>query len=1208
MALAGTFSIGAGTTVSASGVSFGWSTNYGYPGAAVLSGPGTIDTSGNSYVSYYYGDTQLELTNGVTLVNTGSFGVSGEVQFGVADGDSATIVNAAGAVFDLNDYVYSSINTGGTGTYSFVNQGTLENTSGYSNTIDVAVTDTGIISATNGNLYFDAGGTFSGQVGGPYAIVFDGGTDTLTATGLIDPGSFTLGAGTLVMQGGTIDTSSLTFASGAKVTGFGTVADLLNNGTIDAAGGLLTIDGTVYGSGSFQIEAGATLHLTGSTSQDLTFNGPNATLQLDDPSGFTGTLFGFGKNDSLDLGGVSITSVAYNNGTLVAQLSGGGTLAFAAPSIGGGVQLEFVSDGHGGTTVSLQPANVTAQPEITTTLGPNNSIALPDAHVVIGSPDDQETLAIANVATGTADGLNVGIGVTTSDGYGTGSIASLPAGSSDSTDIAVGLDNTTAGAKSGTVTLNYQTDGSVSGVAADLASPTISLTGNVYRYAAPSVTAPSNVILHVGDDGGTVTENLSVANIAPADGYTENLVAAATGAVTGGLSGASGTTGEVAANPGSAGPGAVAFTTSVTPTPDNSPNWPVNLGMVFTANANFAVSALGFYVQPDLTGGETVGLYDMSGNLLASTVVSLSDPQTDGYAFHSITPVALTAGQQYDVVAFIGNNDYGYSYSTAPATNPDVTFDYGNYLYTGSLAFPTVHGSNYYGPNFEIAGAGAGADTTSLNVSFSTATAGTISGTAAVALTSDGTGIDNLGTTSLGTTNVPVTATIDNYATAAITGANLVQNGDFALNNGSAAYPLGWTTDAGYAINAGGYNQVVDNPGGAYTGSTYLQLGNYDSQGLAGISQTLTTIAGATYTASFYVDYPPGADADANALFQASIDGTPEVSLTGGAGAPNGWTNESFTFTGTGSDTLSFAAQTNPNEWHLDDVSVVQDITAPSVGNTYTVDLGTFGQGAGTVTDALNVANIAPTGAPADWLSGTLTASGDAAITDTGLGAFGTLDAGGTSPFSIELSTANAGVFTQTITLTPTDSNAAGFSEGLTAETIVATGTVLSDSLLAQPVINGTPDDQTTLSISNVGADVLSASVSGTTGNAYASGSFSDLATGGTDQIDIVAGVDNTSAGARSGTVTLAFTSGATATAVLAAQTVDVSGNVYRLADPSITAPSNVYLHVGDDGGTATETLTIANTAPADGYSEALDAAVVGASGLGGASGSVTGR
>jgi hypothetical protein len=128
---------------------------------------------------------------------------------------------------------------------------------------------------------------------------------------------------------------------------------------------------------------------------------------------------------------------------------------------------------------------------------------------------------------------------------------------------------------------------------------------------------------------------------------------------------------------------------------------PVNLGLVFTSNSTLSIDALGIYYQSSLTAPEQVGLYDASGNLLASATVSLSDNLMGGYLFHGIAPVTLTAGNTYTVDAYVGNNPWAYG-TAAPITS-GVTFKNSTYLYSGGLAFPTATGGyTYYGPNLEI--------------------------------------------------------------------------------------------------------------------------------------------------------------------------------------------------------------------------------------------------------------------------------------------------------------------------------------------------------------------------------------------------------------------------------------------------------------------------------------------------------------------------
>jgi hypothetical protein len=100
-----------------------------------------------------------------------------------------------------------------------------------------------------------------------------------------------------------------------------------------------------------------------------------------------------------------------------------------------------------------------------------------------------------------------------------------------------------------------------------------------------------------------------------------------------------------------------------------------------------------------LSGSETIGLYNMTGTLLASTSVSTSGVPVDGYLFAGITPVALVDGQQYTVVAQTGPNPWAYGTVNSA---PGITFNYDDYLYGSTLSFTTTPGGSgpaYMGPN-----------------------------------------------------------------------------------------------------------------------------------------------------------------------------------------------------------------------------------------------------------------------------------------------------------------------------------------------------------------------------------------------------------------------------------------------------------------------------------------------------------------------------
>lgn len=138
----------------------------------------------------------------------------------------------------------------------------------------------------------------------------------------------------------------------------------------------------------------------------------------------------------------------------------------------------------------------------------------------------------------------------------------------------------------------------------------------------------------------------------------------------------------------------------------HSDGGPVDLGMVFTPNNNITVNALGFYALSDVTGDEPVAIYDSGGNLVAENDATSADALTDGYFWVGITPVSLTAGNQYTVVAYTGDYDLDWAYGASPIVSSTITYEGQTYIYTEGLAFPTStvdHAPTaYYGPNFSI--------------------------------------------------------------------------------------------------------------------------------------------------------------------------------------------------------------------------------------------------------------------------------------------------------------------------------------------------------------------------------------------------------------------------------------------------------------------------------------------------------------------------
>ena len=155
-------------------------------------------------------------------------------------------------------------------------------------------------------------------------------------------------------------------------------SDISNSGLIWANGGNITINGAVTGSGSAIISGGATLEFAAASSVNVTFAGDNfGTLVLDNPTAYTGQIFGFTgtspqNSDLIDLKGIAFdadTSWAYGDnagsdtgGTLtVFETTNGTTTAVDSIIFANGdyttANFILTSDGSGGTLIADPPAD-----------------------------------------------------------------------------------------------------------------------------------------------------------------------------------------------------------------------------------------------------------------------------------------------------------------------------------------------------------------------------------------------------------------------------------------------------------------------------------------------------------------------------------------------------------------------------------------------------------------------------------------------------------------------------------------------------------------------------------------------------------------------------------------------------------------------------------------------------------------------------------
>jgi hypothetical protein len=198
--------------------------------------------------------------------------------------------------------------------------------------------------------------------------------NTISGAGQLGAGQLTLdNAGVIDATGAnalTIDTGGNAVANSGtlEATGSGglmVAGAVVNSGTLSADGGNLTVAVPVGGSGGAEISGGATLEFGAASSANVGFAaGAAGMLKLDQSSGFSGTVAGFGAGDAIDLadivfGGSDTLAYAANAGGTGGVLSvSDGTHAANLALIGQYAAAEFATapDPGGGTVVTYAQA------------------------------------------------------------------------------------------------------------------------------------------------------------------------------------------------------------------------------------------------------------------------------------------------------------------------------------------------------------------------------------------------------------------------------------------------------------------------------------------------------------------------------------------------------------------------------------------------------------------------------------------------------------------------------------------------------------------------------------------------------------------------------------------------------------------------------------------------------------------------------------
>ena len=1109
-----------------------------FNGAMALSGNGLRDITGRA-VNFA----------GTTTWTTAAGGNLGQIRTG-----SGAVLTNSGNFLDQTAFDTSiNANLGGAPS-SFVNNGAYTKSGATTTTISTAFNNVGTTTVTAGVLSLTGGLTnFNGATltGGTYNVI---GASTLQFSGaniVTDSATILLdGAGSKLLNA-TNSANALTNLASVTATGSFTIRNGRNFTSVGAFNnaGIVNVGslGTFTAGGAFTNTATSQLQLAGGS-----FAGPSLAN--------AGLVTGFGTvvPAVANTGSVVATSGALtlaggvqgNSGSVTTNA--GATLTLGAPSNAATLL-------HNGTLLALGSSNVTVFQEYNNaSFGVGNAfdrragvsgtglllaagtvLQTVSGSLVLNGNTGTPSITFGNVHVGDSSSRSFVINNVGANGPSLrGAIQSTGITSTSLSGSGVTAQNWGAlaqGSSTGPFTVTYAP--AVAGALAgqtiaivnnfdNVAGQTLAVNGSAYRLAqAGAINAVAFGNVHVGE---VVTQALTISNIAAADGFSEKL-GASFGAVSDVRITTSGSVGLLAAGATNA------------------------LSMAVGVNTSAAGNVNGTATVKFVSDGN--GTSGLGQTALPSQFVAVSaDISTVASVFRLAAPSAATPNPVNFGNVRIGTVSTQALSITNIATN-DGFSEKLNASFSSATAGVTATGS------FNLLGAQA-ANNSSLVVGIDTSSAGAKSGSAVLALASDGTGTSNLGLTTLASQTINVSGTVFRIASAAAASPSPVVLANQRVG-GTLTQALTLTNTAA----ADGFSEKLNASLGSATGSasatgafTLLAAGASNSSALVvGVS---TTTAGAkTGSATLTLT----SDGLGTSGLGAIGIGTQAIAISGdvyrvasaGAAAPN---------------PVTFANQ--------------------RVG--------------GTMTQSLTVANTAAVDGFSEKLNAGFSGTSGSA---TAAGSFSLLAAGASNASALvvglDTSTAGAKSGSATIAFASDGTGTSGFSViGVGSQSVSVSGNVYrlatSTALPAALVIGNTHVGGALSQIIFVGNSVaadgfserLNASFSGTTGQATATGVASLLGAGLVSNALSVA-VDTSSAGAKVGSATIALASDGTGTSGFAAlgigaQVVNVSGTVvrYAVAD-TVSAVAFGNVHVGD---VVTQALTIRNLAAADGFSDRLTA------------------